>query len=434
MVGKASLRIAAGEWVPWTRVEMLDNDTVTIHGPMDNLLRILANKLNFEYELVQPPDRMWGVAGPDGNWTGMLGMLQRQEVEMAVGPFAVSRARETVCDFSEPVYSENMAILMVRPSLQSDLSGFLKPFTPTVWSLVLAAMVCICLTFATVTWQEAKLFNTSNRRPVSTAVIWVFKALTQESTEWLPKTDGSRLVVTTWLLASLVFMSSYSGILTAMLTVPRVTIPIDSVEDLVTQKDLQWRLEAGSMMFQYYQEATEGIRKAVFDGHEGTFQDCWAARQPIAQGQFAGICDKTTMKKAMSWDFSSTGQCHLYISREVAYSNVMIAMAYRTNSSYKEKADYWLRRVKESGVINLWLQKEITNTSQCLLPPSAGKSTNTVSGLDLDSFMGSIIVLAGGLTTAMLVFLLELCVSWTLAKCDILTTPSTSISPILIQI
>ncbi|KAG7156340.1 Glutamate receptor-like 14 [Homarus americanus] len=387
MVGKASLRIAAGEWVPWTRVEMLDNDTVTIHGPMDNLLRILANKLNFEYELVQPPDRMWGVAGPDGNWTGMLGMLQRQEVEMAVGPFAVSRARETVCDFSEPVYSENMAILMVRPSLQSDLSGFLKPFTPTT-----------------------------------------------PRTEWLPKTDGSRLVVTTWLLASLVFMSSYSGILTAMLTVPRVTIPIDSVEDLVTQKDLQWRLEAGSMMFQYYQEATEGIRKAVFDGHEGTFQDCWAARQPIAQGQFAGICDKTTMKKAMSWDFSSTGQCHLYISREVAYSNVMIAMAYRTNSSYKEKADYWLRRVKESGVINLWLQKEITNTSQCLLPPSAGKSTNTVSGLDLDSFMGSIIVLAGGLTTAMLVFLLELCVSWTLAKCDILTTPSTSISPILIQI
>lgn len=53
---------------------------------------------------------------------------------MAVGPFAVSRARETVCDFSEPVYSENMAILMERPKLQSDLAGFLKPFTPTVSS------------------------------------------------------------------------------------------------------------------------------------------------------------------------------------------------------------------------------------------------------------------------------------------------------------
>lgn len=51
----------------------------------------------------------------------------------------------------------------------------------------------------------------------------------------------------TWLLASLVFMSSYSGILTAMLTLPRVTIPIDSLSDLVAQVKLPWRLEAGSM-------------------------------------------------------------------------------------------------------------------------------------------------------------------------------------------
>ena len=69
----------------------------------------------------------------------------------------------------------------------------------------------------------------------------------------MPPHDAGRVLVTTWLLASLVFMSSYSGILTAMLTVPRVTIPIDSLEDLVAQKDLPWRLEAGSMMFQYFQ-------------------------------------------------------------------------------------------------------------------------------------------------------------------------------------
>lgn len=69
----------------------------------------------------------------------------------------------------------------------------------------------------------------------------------------MPMGDGGRLLVTTWLLASLVFMSSYSGILTAMLTVPRVTIPIDSLADLVAQDDLSWRLEKGSMMFQYFQ-------------------------------------------------------------------------------------------------------------------------------------------------------------------------------------
>lgn len=41
----------------------------------------------------------------------------------------------------------------------------------------------------------------------------------------------------------------------------------------------------------------------VFRDKAGTFQDCWAARENIAKGDFAAICDSTTMMKAMSWDF-----------------------------------------------------------------------------------------------------------------------------------
>lgn len=52
-----------------------------------------------------------------------------QEVEFAVGPFGVTNQRQAVCDFSHAFYSENNAILMVRPTLQSDMAGFAKPFT-----------------------------------------------------------------------------------------------------------------------------------------------------------------------------------------------------------------------------------------------------------------------------------------------------------------
>lgn len=82
--------------------------------------------------------------------------------------------------------------------------------------------------------------------------VYVRQHVSPAATEWLPRTDGSRMLVVTWLLASLVFMSSYSGILTAMLTVPRVTIPIDSLQDLVTQTKMPWRLESGSWMLQYF--------------------------------------------------------------------------------------------------------------------------------------------------------------------------------------
>lgn len=38
-------------------------------------------------------------------------------------------------------------------------------------------------------------------------------------------------------------------------------------------------------------------------------------------------------------DLSTSGKCHLYISRENVYSNVQIAMAFRINSTYREKAN-----------------------------------------------------------------------------------------------
>ena len=53
-------------------------------------------------------------------------------MELAIAPFFVTPQRESVCDFSVAVYSDYQAILMQRPRLQSDVAGFMKPFSPEV--------------------------------------------------------------------------------------------------------------------------------------------------------------------------------------------------------------------------------------------------------------------------------------------------------------
>ncbi|XP_050693218.1 probable glutamate receptor isoform X2 [Eriocheir sinensis] len=406
---RPTLKVAVEEWVPWTKVLTDANGTVRIEGPMAELLQILSTVLNFSYELVRPVDRIWGGPIANGSWSGMLGQLQRREVEFAVGPFGVSALRETVCDFSEPLYSENNAILMVRPTLQSDMEGFMKPFSGMVWLLALVSLAVVVAVMAWVAAAEVRLFGSPWRWSFAKSTVWGLKVFTQEGSADVPPFDGSRVLATVWLLASLVFMSSYSGILTAMLTVPRVTIPIDSLADLVAQDELPWRLEAGSFMFQYFQEAKDGVRRKVFEGHAGTFADCWAARQDIAGGQYAGICDRTTMKKAMSWDFSTSGKCHLYISRENVYSNALIAMAFQSDSSYRPKANMIILAVKEAGILDRWLGAQITNTSQCLRPPTADRSDG-ITPLNIEDMAGCFLVLVGGLAASAAVFLLEMVV------------------------
>lgn len=49
-----------------------------------------------------------------------------------MGPFTVTPDRETVSDFTLAVHTDNEAIMTVRPGLQNDVSGFLKPFTSAV--------------------------------------------------------------------------------------------------------------------------------------------------------------------------------------------------------------------------------------------------------------------------------------------------------------
>ena len=71
--------------------------------------------------------------------------------------------------------------------------------------------------------------------------------------EWLPKLMGPQVLIISWVLCTIVFTTSYSGILTAMLTIPKITIPVDSLEDLVNQDKIPWKLEVGSSMYQYFQ-------------------------------------------------------------------------------------------------------------------------------------------------------------------------------------
>ena len=67
------------------------------------------------------------------------------------------------------------------------------------------------------------------------------------ATWWLPENASGRVMVTVWFLSSLVIASVYRGNITAMLTLPKIAVPIDSVTDLTNQNRLPWKLEHGGL-------------------------------------------------------------------------------------------------------------------------------------------------------------------------------------------
>ena len=51
------------------------------NGMFVDVFKELSRLLNFSYTVIEPPDGQWGAMKPDGKWSGMVGQLERKEVD-----------------------------------------------------------------------------------------------------------------------------------------------------------------------------------------------------------------------------------------------------------------------------------------------------------------------------------------------------------------
>ena len=76
-MNKTHLTIVTENWVPWFSIQD-DPDSIEkkiFTGVMMKVLLLLSQRLNFTFDLIQPPDHQWGAKAPNGTWNGMIGML-----------------------------------------------------------------------------------------------------------------------------------------------------------------------------------------------------------------------------------------------------------------------------------------------------------------------------------------------------------------------
>ncbi|XP_071545480.1 glutamate receptor ionotropic, kainate 4-like [Panulirus ornatus] len=109
--------VVATEVTPNNKMVIVDDAVApegkrtTFVGPFANLVDYLSTAQNFSYQYVVSPDRLWGFKRVDGSWTGMIGMVKREEVDVAFAPFGVTSTRAKVIDFTHPVLIQYWAML-----------------------------------------------------------------------------------------------------------------------------------------------------------------------------------------------------------------------------------------------------------------------------------------------------------------------------------
>ncbi|KAK4319598.1 hypothetical protein Pmani_009488 [Petrolisthes manimaculis] len=391
----------------------------TFSGLIVEVIDILAKKLNFCYEFSVPAKRnVYGRLLENGTWTSMMGQIQRKEVDMGGTIFSVTWIRSQYFDFSEMLMVDEFNVMTARPEVTSDLAGFVKPFSYSVWGGVVVGSVAVL----GATWAVLQGYTRHIRLSEETAAgrstwltnleksaWWVWCVLMAQNEPWVPWGKSLCVMGSLWLLAAFLLGTVYRCNLKAMLIIPRLFLPFDSLEELVNN-GITTVVFRGSSIHGDIEAATSNSTLGKFRKQMLLFEGEEVSKfiPKCLSGMYACLALQTAVTSVLEWDFSTRGRCSAYMMSRGFMGPIALSFAFPKGSQLKHKIDPVIRSLREFGLINKLVSDLMVNGTECLhFSKSSAANTNTLRPLNLPDFYGVLSLYVAGLVAATWVFILE---------------------------
>ncbi|XP_072753212.1 ionotropic receptor 25a isoform X2 [Anoplolepis gracilipes] len=268
-----SYRVVAVQHPPF----MMYNETDHWYGFCIDLLDAIRETVPFEYEVREVEDHQYGSLNENGSWDGMIKELLDKRADIALGSLWVMAEREKVVDFTVPYYDlVGLTIMMQKTKTSTSLFKFLTVLERDVWLCILAAY--FFTSFLMWTFDRWSPYSYQNNREkykdddekrefnLRECFWFCMTSLTPQGGGEAPKNLSGRLVAATWWLFGFIIIASYTANLAAFLTVSRLEIPIETLEDLSKQYKIQYAPTLNSPAYVYFQRMAE---------IESRFYDIW---------------------------------------------------------------------------------------------------------------------------------------------------------------
>ncbi|KAK4311994.1 hypothetical protein Pmani_016548 [Petrolisthes manimaculis] len=282
-------------------------------------------------------------------------------------------------DISEYFLIDEHSAAYKRPGVQSDITGFIRPFTPLVWVLVLVSLLLVLVNLAVLSHTQHYLDNlnlpsipstrsrggegtTSTVQDVKQqqqqqlqesnpthqpqhinrdAVFWTICTLLAQSVPLKPRGGGAvRWLTGLWLLLCFILATVYRSNLKAMLILPKVSLPFKNLEELVVAGLPVWTaIDSVLHRSMYFAEPSSllgGLNRTIYNAGEPQ-NTSWGAAGLI-QGAHVIAVPKLALLQVMDVDYSRTGQCSIFRMESFMKTNI-ISLLFKKGSPFKHKFD-----------------------------------------------------------------------------------------------
>ncbi|KAK6175395.1 hypothetical protein SNE40_013867 [Patella caerulea] len=268
-LGKRHLLIGTIESSTYFDIRLDENNRTVYSGLVVELTEMLAQSLNFTFTFVEPADCNWGFK-INGVWTGMVGQLLQQEVDIVVADLTATPERQEVVDFIFPAYLvQTMGILYHRGErLDTTWSKVFGPLHTYVYCCILASIIVLgvmIVVFDRLPTTNETSIRSINIAYISNVIFSLIGFILLRDNKFWPKKESIRVLVAFFWLFCAVISATYVGNLTAKLAEIKETKPFHNIKELAALEDWKWG-SSDELVMDILRTHTSPEMKALWEG------------------------------------------------------------------------------------------------------------------------------------------------------------------------
>ncbi|PSN33995.1 Ionotropic receptor 75h [Blattella germanica] len=369
-----------------------------IHWPV---FGYLSEQMNFTFDVNYQEDNYgWLI---NGSFNGMMGYMQREEVEFPSTGIFIRKDRFAVTDYCADTFKLRATVMFRQPSLSTVSNIFMLPFDTAVWMCCLAYCLIIMIilglqiTFTIRQKIEQDMINSG----WSDILTFVLGAICQQGFHITPSTLAGRTTVFILTLSSLFLFTSYSANIVALLQTPSTSFK--TVKDL-TESSMVLGVENQTYNRVYMQETTDAELKEFYFKKiapmgEKVYCDPVIGMANIKKRLHAFQVDTTAAYKIMSETYEEYEKCGL---QEIdLFPSPVFTIAVTRGSPLRDYFSVRVRWYREIGLLGRLFKIWMPQKAKC--ESSAGGFVS----VGMTEFYPALMVLQYGTLVAVIIFVAE---------------------------
>ncbi|XP_053699475.1 uncharacterized protein LOC128746452 [Sabethes cyaneus] len=344
--------VGSFETWPFTIMQYSDSNSTEMSGFEGDLLEVLSKKLNFEATIVEPENgEQWGYALKE-NSTGLVGMIQREEVDFGISCLGISLARNEILRAGIAHYTTALVLAVPKGRPYTAFEKLFLPFKASVW-LFMAVFLIGAITVIMVVEHkndsvQAFVYGKNVRFPFMN-LLQVFFGISIPVT---PSRNFARTLLFMWMILSLVLRTCYQGAMYRYLQKKSTLPPSQTLAEIDQTGALYYVVESAERYYEAVPHRYKRVRHLPQEHNNIIRRLEWMINHPQSRDVVMGALDHMAYHNRL---YRRRGGfqpiCPEFIS------TYTVAIYYPKRSILTEQFDAQIQHIQAAGLMNFWISQ-----------------------------------------------------------------------------